>query len=237
MPLQPDQLECYRVGSLPSLFLVPEYITVDWEARLLRDITDGRAAWTAISGRRLRSLGGVVSAKGGLIPAPMPSWMQPLVDRISREAGVYGGAPANHVLLNVYDPGQGILPHEDGPVYHPGVAILSLGSPAVIHFRRKQDEHSAAAQTGALGRCGPPAQSVVLPPRSLLVFKDEAYTGCLHSIDAVAAEALDESVVNLEQCGLAAGSTLARTGVRASLTVRRVLKVHRLGLMPSSNAR
>jgi alkylated DNA repair protein alkB family protein 6 len=241
MPLQPEELEQrYRVGTLSSIYLVPEYVSPDQETSLLREILDGKAPWTAVSGRRLRSLGGAVSAKGGLIPAPMPNWLQTVVERISREAGPYGGPTANHVLLNVYAPGRGIMPHEDGPVYYPGAAILSLGAPAVIRFRAKQCDARTAAEARPERQPPPLVESVVLPPRSLLVFTGDAYTGCLHGIDGVEEEeeeVLDDSVVNLEQCRLAAGSTLARAGVRASLTVRRVLKVHRLGVTPASNAR
>lgn len=32
----------------------------------------------------------------------------------------------NHVLVNEYQPGQGIMAHQDGPLYTPAVAILSL---------------------------------------------------------------------------------------------------------------
>lgn len=40
----------------------------------------------------------------------------------------------NHVLINEYHPDQGIMPHCDGPLYDPLVAILSLGSSVVFDF-------------------------------------------------------------------------------------------------------
>lgn len=42
----------------------------------------------------------------------------------------------------------------------------------------------------------PAAVGVYLPPRSLLLFSDEAYTAYLHSIDEVAEDLLDETVAN-----------------------------------------
>lgn len=48
-------------------------------------------------------------------------------------------------------PGEGIMPHEDGPLYHPAVAILSLGHPAVVRFARKRSEGAAAAGAAAAG--------------------------------------------------------------------------------------
>jgi alkylated DNA repair protein alkB family protein 6 len=137
-------------------------------------------------------------------------------------------------------------------LYHPAVCILSLAAPAVIRFwRRRPPGEGAPALARNSSACGctrthphthfppaflpaeegggqaPPLASVVLPPRSLLVFQDEAYTGCLHGIEAVETEAIDGSVANAQQCGLVPGDALPRGGERVSLTVRRVLKVHK----------
>lgn len=43
-----------------------------------------------------------------------------------------------------------LQPHQDGPLYHPVVLILSLGSPAVLRFWRKQDE--GARPAGSMGQ-------------------------------------------------------------------------------------
>ena len=40
----------------------------------------------------------------------------------------------NHLLINVYPPGIGIMPHFDGPLYRSKVVVLSLGGPALIAF-------------------------------------------------------------------------------------------------------
>jgi alkylated DNA repair protein alkB family protein 6 len=89
-----------------------------------------------LSGRRLQNYGGIVHPKG-LLQAPIPRWLHPLMERMHQDTRTYGPHPPNHVLVNAYSPGQGILPHQDGPAYWPGVCILSLAAPAVIRFRRK----------------------------------------------------------------------------------------------------
>ena len=104
-------------------------------------------AYDLPAGRKLQNLGGMVHKKG-LVPAPMPSWCTPLLARLASE-GVYGGQLPNHVLVNAYQPGEGILPHEDGPLYYPAVAILSLAAPAVVRFVRKR----SAAEAHAGGCC------------------------------------------------------------------------------------
>lgn len=68
-----------------------------------------------LSERRLQNHGGIVHSKG-LIPAPIPSWLQhllqslprPLLDLFPPEQ------PPNHVLINSYQPGCGIMVRQAG---------------------------------------------------------------------------------------------------------------------------
>ncbi len=96
----------------------------------------------------------------------------------------------NHVLINEYQPGQGILAHEDGPLvrlccdfwygsvarslmsaaqYTPHFAIISLSSSLLLHFYSKRTD------------AAPPARlfSLLLQPGSLLVVSGEG--GPLHA--------------------------------------------------------
>lgn len=115
----------------------------------------------------------------------------------------------NHVLVNAYEADGGIEPHEDGPVYDSLAVILSLGDTAKMSFAPTTEHarnHSAAGNAhddcrggdgngGGDGRGGdssttctsmsdPDAFSVVLEPRSLLLFTGAAYTEFTHGIDA-----------------------------------------------------
>lgn len=48
----------------------------------------------------------------GLIPAPLPSWAQGLLSRLHEATApmkLYGDGPPNHILLNSYRPGEGIM--------------------------------------------------------------------------------------------------------------------------------
>lgn len=92
-----------------------------------------------LSGRRLQNHGGIVHPKG-LIPTPLPRWLESVAQPLHTQLHLFGEAAANHVLINAYQPGEGIMPHQDGPLYHPVVAILSLGTPVVLRFWRKQPE-------------------------------------------------------------------------------------------------
>ena len=68
---------------------------------------------------------------------PIPDWLRPLRTRAAAFADV---APDEfvHVLLVRYDAGAGIGWHRDRPVFETVVAV-SLGSPAVLRFRRRRD--------------------------------------------------------------------------------------------------
>jgi hypothetical protein len=200
-----------------------------------------QSSGTATNGSRGRLIGGSEFRRNSRPAAPTLRWRPP---RLS--------------------PPPSLQPHSDGPLYAPVVSIISLGSPCVIRFWRKQEEgaslrspavgaptarhltpeswlpgcgrapgtatgglpqpqaalgislsadeqrratHPAltparrAAPPRAPARAGgagglPPAASLVLPRRSLLVFAGDAYESCLHGIEEAAFERLDCSVAN-----------------------------------------
>jgi len=214
-------LDDYRVGTLPSLYVIENFISESIETHLLTNI-GSRQGWTQVNGRRVQSWGGLLSKQGILIPAPIPHWMEGVLESISRTTGtLYGDGPCNHVLVNSYVEGEGILQHQDGPCYFPAVAILSLGSPALMRFTGKRED----SEEGCLG--GEVKASVILLPRSLLIFNESAYESCLHGIDAVTEDILDDTVVNKTPKHR---DVLRRQGTRVSLTIRRVPRVLQINL-------
>lgn len=142
------------------------------------------------------------------------------------------GAP-NHVLINEYKPGEGILPHEDGSAYFPVVCTVSLGAHAVL------DVCSKDVDGGGRGK----RWRVLQERRSLLVTMGECYEGCLHGIEgvevdeglgAVWAEDGGGGVVNWEclreetRGEVEREGGRLRRGTRVSLTCRDVVKVRRV---------
>ena len=71
----------------------------------------------------------------------------------------------NHYLINNYFPGEGILPHQDGPSYLPKVVILSLQESCVFSFYKYIEGNSNER------RDQPPVASLCLKPNSLLFYK------------------------------------------------------------------
>ena len=126
--------------------------------------------WTRLKDRKLMHLGGSpAGALGtGIEAEPLPPWAQAVCKELVRVGVFPAAAPPNHILLNEYEPGQGIDPHKDGVLYMPHVAVISLHSHTTLQFLADTAERS-------------PVASLLLPPRGLLVFGGDAYKLCLHT--------------------------------------------------------
>ena len=136
---------------------------------------------------------------------------------------VFGGeVAANHVLLNEYEPGQGIMPHLDGPLFYPTISTISLGSSAVLNFYTEaaEDEGESLQFADRL------VTSLFVEPRSLLVLKDDMYHKYLHGI-----EEIDQDVICDKICNLNDRSVIAQAfprSTRISLTIRHVPKTTKM---------
>jgi alkylated DNA repair protein alkB family protein 6 len=117
--------------------------------------------------------------------------------------------PPNHVLLNEYQPGQGILPHTDGPAYASRTATLSLKSDTLLNFTKRLRPE----QVGVVDNS--PKVQLLLEARSLVVFEEEAYLDYCHGIEM---DTVQEYA--LKVCVNALVGTKVERGHRLSLTFR-----------------
>ncbi|GAY61353.1 hypothetical protein CUMW_209310 [Citrus unshiu] len=200
----------FTVGNLPTLMYVADFITNIEETQLLNNIYGAPLSkWKSLKNRRLQNWGGVVHEKG-LLPQDLPPWLTMITRRIYEKSGLFPSA-INHILINEYQPNQGIMPHQDGPAYFPVVAILSLGSPVVMDFTPH-----------------PKLKNNIIP---------ESYNDYLHGIkdsevhqyDRVIneVEALASSEKAVEVINRGDPKVIHRTSTRISLTCRLVFKVHK----------
>ncbi|XP_073497769.1 alpha-ketoglutarate-dependent dioxygenase alkB homolog 6 [Phyllobates terribilis] len=218
-------LESFFIDKAPrAAYYIPEYITAEEEEYLLRQVYNApKPKWTQLSGRKLQNWGGLPHPRG-MVPEKLPPWLQTYTDKIS-SLEVFGGSRANHVLVNEYNPGEGIMPHEDGPLYYPTVTTISLGSHTLLDFYLPisgsgSEEENQVPRTEEQRRL----LSLLLEPRSLFILREDLYKSYLHGIRPVTQDKLDLKVANLGQCTARAEETLARR-TRVSLTVRLVPKV------------
>ena len=232
---RPTQLPAALSDLPPSCHYIPNFLTAAEEAQILSQIGATPAArWTSLSHRRLLSLPSSLSGTAGdtLIAAPLPAYLcSPVLPRFG-ELGLLTDAPhgaPNHVLINEYRPGQGIMPHEDGPAYFPCTATVSLGAAIVLDVYAKNDEGEREPRPR-------PRWRILQEPRSLLVTSGRMYTETLHGIDGVTVdEGLDEAGIanwavlgDWESYAALEARRLDRE-VRVSLTYRDVVKVAKVG--------
>ena len=123
-----------RESELNTVYYIPNWVSEEEEERLLAMTYEAPVhSWTHLKMRSLQRWGGEVSSKNSEAE-PLPPWLAAVSNRLV-ECGVFEPSCApNHVLINEYLPGQGIMAHTDGPLYHPVVATISLGSSGVMQF-------------------------------------------------------------------------------------------------------
>jgi len=224
-----------------TVYYIPDFISEDEEQYLIGRVENApKPKWEQLSHRRLQNWGGVLGKKGLIVDAELPDWLKLYVDKICRLPGAAfpeSNRP-NHVLVNEYLPGQGIMPHVDGPLYHPVIATISLGGHIMLDmYKRSEDSpvepieptESMASMNMDNGNSSisdrKPVGSLLLERRSLVLIKDDLYTDYLHGIAERVQDPLTENVWNLDQCpGRQVGDTIDRSA-RISLTIRNIPKV------------
>ena len=203
-----------------------------------------------------RCQSGAYSFSEGRYPSPRHAQKSSIMHmrlnhRLRDDVELFGGQDLNHILVNSYRPGEGILAHQacahfrplfdrmeafwlshalskehqqDGPAYFPCVAIVSLGASAAMHFRPPL-EATASSSPGDSGLDRAPG--VLLERRSLLVFSGDAYERWLHGIDAADRDVVGDvpgGCCAAPGSGICKGTVVEREGVRVSLTCRIVTK-------------
>lgn len=151
-----------------------------------------------------------------MIAETIPPWLDNYLERIN-SFNLMGGNKCNHVLVNEYLPGQGIMPHLDGSLFYPTITTISVGSHTIIKFLEPSlDEINVSLQ---------PVFSFLLEPRSLLILQDKLFDYYLHGIEELTEDLINDSIVNLDMCSsnYKPGSVVARD-TRISLTIRHVPK-------------
>lgn len=173
--------------------------------------------------------------KDKLVDAKLPPWLEePVVSRLlsipAQEAApdhIFEASPhrrPNHVLINEYPPGVGIMPHKDGSAYYPVVCTVSLGASLCLNLYRSRDDGAIDSDV---------AWRILQEPRSLLITTEDLYTDYLHGIADVD-EDIDLNQGTIVNWPLLRASEVFSNGrnareTRTSLTYRDVLQVSNIG--------
>ncbi|OTB08037.1 hypothetical protein M426DRAFT_8246 [Hypoxylon sp. CI-4A] len=233
----PDYLDQVRITSLPpTAYYISDFITKEEEEAILEKIASApKPRWKQLTHRRLQTWpSDLVNNK--LIDAPLPAWLNdPIVPRLKSirlsqnpdSSDIFSDSPhqqPNHVLINEYPPGIGIMPHKDGSAYHPVVCTVSLGASLCLNIYKPKEDGTLDPE---------PTWRILQEPRSLLVTTSSLYTDFLHGIADVTedVELSENTIANWELLrspdDFADGHNLRKA--RTSLTYRDVMKVSKLG--------
>ncbi|KAI9595428.1 hypothetical protein BDF19DRAFT_471389 [Syncephalis fuscata] len=167
-----------------TAYYIPNFITEQEEESLLKQVYAApKPKWVTLSNRRLQNWGKWNTRHRGMLVEPLPDWLQwPLQRMEEQQLSVFPtDAPANHCLVNEYLAGQGIMPHEDGPMYLPCVATLSLNSHTVLDFIHRNNDQEQHASF-----------SLLLEPRSLFIQQDQVYKEYMHGISETTTDNLSD---------------------------------------------
>ncbi|KAJ6463564.1 hypothetical protein C8R45DRAFT_523268 [Mycena sanguinolenta] len=249
-PLDPSSC---RIPGHEACYYLPNFLTEEEEEYLIRKIEEyPQQRWKQLANRRLQLWGGELTSKNVLVAQPMPPFVEvypDIIDRLKDTVFTPAGSPhgkPNHIIMNEYLPGQGIMPHEDGPAYFPVVATISLGSHCVFHYHQYKPDAEGGA--GGRGIDTTPILSILLEPRSVVISAQALYTSHLHAIREIEEDTITAGnattppmltdlgvpIANWDRVAaadviavMAEGGVLKRT-TRYSLTCRDVEKVAQL---------
>ncbi|GET93595.1 hypothetical protein, conserved [Leishmania tarentolae] len=232
-------LEQYATGHIPGIYYIPDYISVAEEAQILSLIQGTpEDLKSKLTKRTCQEWGCTMCEscqKSFVSDANMPPWVQEFIDMQVYDGLFTPTTFPNSVRIHEYHQGDGIGPHCDGPIYVPMVTVLSLASSCVMSFYPKQplyenhpmDHYNDTFKfsDGDIGR-RVPLQSVVMEPRSLLIFSGEGYYHYPHGISDKAEEVLTPEifgeVVNRRFLRDPDVQSIPRT-YRASITTRNLM--------------
>ncbi|KAL7286579.1 hypothetical protein TKK_0019206 [Trichogramma kaykai] len=205
-------------GIPPQAYYIPNFITEEEENDIIQKIqSTPQPKWTQLSHRRLQNWGGIPHPKG-MIAEEIPQWLKKQIDKIVELHIFDDSKRPNHVLINEYLPGQGIMPHSDGPMFHPIVTTISCGSHTQLTFYKRHDTNNIELPEKEF--------SLLLEPRSLLILQKDLYYNYLHSIEESNNDQINQKVVrNLPLCAKSfSEEELIPRSTRYSLTIRHVPK-------------
>lgn len=185
--------------EVPGLVLIEEFVSEEEEAELRAEIDLGD--WESSVKRRVQHHGyafNYQTLKHDLTApvGPLPEYALKILARCA-DRGYETALECGQLTLNEYPPGVGIAYHCDThSAFEDDLYVLSLGASIVLEFRQKDR------------KC-----PILVPPRSLLIMTGESRFGWKHGI---ASRTTDQD---------ANGELMRRTGIRVSLTFRRVRAV------------
>lgn len=163
-----DVVEAILVNDINGLTYIRNFISVSEQNSLLEKIDS--ELWLTELKRRVQHYGykydyAKHQINNAMYIAPLPDWSLAVAKRLQQN---YSPTLPDQVIVNEYEPGQGIANHTDCKTcFKDTIISLSLGSPCVMDFTNPKKNLK---------------KSLLLEPRSLIILKGEARYEWAHGI-------------------------------------------------------
>lgn len=169
---------------IPGLKYLEKWLSSEEETELLAHINNSE--WETSLKRRVQQYGPVYNyTTKKLNKAPwkeIPSWIKDVFYSRLMDINYFDEEPAQ-LIINEYEPGQGITRHIDSPIFGDTIASLSLLSDATMDIGQYEKEEI----------------SFILARRSLMVFRGEARYNWYHCIPPVSEKRISITFRTLKQ--------------------------------------
>ena len=149
---------------IAGLHYVPDYLDRTQHDQLLDTVS--ALDWQDAGDRRIQFYGHwYAHTRGGVYRVgPLPAWADTLAARLHGDRLM--PYMADQLIVTEYQPGDGIRPHIDAPIFADVIVSVALGSTCVMEFSRQ----------------GHVAERVLLEPRSAVVLAGDARHHWQHAI-------------------------------------------------------
>ncbi|MGH1517940.1 alpha-ketoglutarate-dependent dioxygenase AlkB [Chryseobacterium sp. JK1] len=182
-------------NSIKGLLYQDDFLSIEEEKLILSEIDN--AVWDASLKRRVQHYGYIYDYKKKNINqeleiGQLPDWLLSLENKIKIHFNLKNSF--DQVIINEYEPGQGISNHIDCvPCFEETIISISLLSPCIMQFSKDQQKNE-----------------ILLQSRSILLLSDEARYSWKHGIKAVKNDKWQNTVIPRER--------------RISITFRKIMK-------------
>ena len=141
-PLRPGRLfaepESFSAFRVPGLHYIPRFLDEGTQERALEHIDAPSAPWLRDLERRVQHYGWRYDYQARAITrdmhiGPLPAWLTAIARRLV-ETELFKRLP-DQVIVNEYEPGQGIAMHADRDGFGPTVAMVSLADSWYMDLR------------------------------------------------------------------------------------------------------
>ncbi len=142
-----------EIQTVPGLQFIEDFLTPEEQEDCVDRVDAAVTEWRNDLSRRVQHYGWRYDYKARAITPDMrigalPDWLSQLAQKLYDETGLFDRAP-EQVIVNEYEPGQGIAMHIDHRGFGPTVCTISLLDDWEMDFSERHDKTPALLKRGS----------------------------------------------------------------------------------------